>query len=916
MRTILGIPGVLFTISTASAQAIDIPYQSFTLDNGLKVLVHEDHSDAVVAVYVSYHVGSGREELGKSGFAHLFEHMLFQGSENVGDDMHFKYVSEAGGTLNGTTNTDRTVYFETLPSNQLEVALWLESDRMGFLLPALTQKSLDNQIDVVKNERRQNYENRPYGQDSGALAAALYPKDHPYSWLTIGSHEDLASASLDDVKAFFSLWYAPNNATLVVAGDVNPKEVRQLVERYFGPIPRGKAVDRPAPRPVKLDAVKRLVREDRVRLPQLTFRWPTVAMNSDDEAALDTLAEILAGNKSSALTKALTIDEQLTSSVRVGSDQMELAGTFEITLRAQPGVSLDVVEARMQKVLADLARDGVDPAALERQKQRFSSDFVRRLETVSARASLLADSYTLRGSPDAYRENYRRRMAVTPADVSRVLKQYVYGRPAVGLSTVPNGKRELAAKETPFPPPIAEEIVAVTRSLKPSPGRTPPFRAPVVWHEQTDKGVPIAGVVWNERPLSTLTVAVPAGRTRESFEKLGLSSLVASMLQQGTADLDAVAWARELDRLGANVQSNAGDDEISITLTCLDTQFPEAVKLFTDVITRPRFDPADFARLKKDRTTAIEARGDQIRLVAGEVFNRLLYGDKAILGRSPLGTKASVASLTLDDVKAFWRTYGVPGGARIAYVGSLDGAAVKRALAPLSGAWTGTAPAAPARVAPPAIAKTQIYLVDKPAAAQSEIRIGHMGPSTRDPEFYALSLVNWPLGGSFSSRVNMNLREDKGYTYGARTAFEGGSEPAPFVASAGVKTDVTAESVAEFMKELKKIVEGVSADELAFTKEALGMGARRQYESTSALVGLLDNVMQYGFPDDYPSKRLAELDAATVERLNGLAKQWIHPEAMVILVVGDKAKVGAKLAELGYGPVIELDVDGERAGGN
>ncbi len=916
MRTIPGIIGVLCTILLASAQSIDIPHQSFALDNGLEVVVHEDHSDAIVAVYVSYHVGSGREVLGKSGFAHLFEHMLFQGSQNVGDDMHFKYVSEAGGTLNGTTNTDRTVYFETLPSNQLEVALWLEADRMGFLLPALTKKSLENQIDVVKNERRQNYENRPYGQDPGAIVSALYPHDHPYSWLTIGSHEDLTSASLEDVKGFFSRWYGPNNATLVVAGDVDPAEVRVLAERYFGAIPRGPAVDRPAPRPVRLDLVKRLVREDRVRLPQLTFVWPTVAAGSDDEAALDTLAEILGANKAAALTKVLTIDEQLASSVQVSSDTQELAGTFEITLRAQPGVSLDALEAKLQQVLAALARDGVDPAAVERVKQRYSSDFVRRLETVSSRASLLASSATLRGRPDAYAEVYQRRMAVAPADVSRVLKQFVYGRPAVALSTVPNGKTEMAAKDSPFPAPIAKETVAIDRSHKPVSGRTPPFRAPVVWHETTDNHVPIAGVRWNERPLSTLSVAVSAGRTRESFDKLGLSSLAASMLQQGTASLDAVGWVRELDRLGATIQTSASDDEISVTLTCLDAQFAEGVKLLVDVITKPRFDPADFARLKKERTTALETRPDQIRAVAGDVFNRLLYGDRSVLGRSSMGTKASIASLTLDDVKSYWRTYGVPGGARVAYVGSLDGAAVKSALAPLSAAWTGAAVPTNADAAAPVIDKTRVYLVDRPGAAQSEIRIGHMGPSSRDADFYALSLVNWALGGSFSSRVNLNLREDKGYTYGARTTFEGGVSPAPFVASAGVKTDVTAESVVEFMRELDKIVTGVTADELAFTKDSLGMSARRQYEATGALVGLLDNVMKLGFPDDYPARRLAELDAASVDRLNALARKWIHPEAMVILVVGDKSKVGAKLAELGYGTPIELDTEGNRVAGN
>lgn len=909
-------------VPASFAQSIDVPYQSFTLDNGLKVVVHEDHSDAVVAVYVSYHVGSAREEAGKSGFAHLFEHMLFQGSQNVGDDMHFKYVTEAGGTLNGTTNTDRTVYFETLPSNQLEVALWLEADRMGFLLPALTKDTLANQIDVVKNERRQNYENRPYGQDPGAIVAALYPKDHPYSWLTIGSHEDLASASLDDVKKFFTRWYGPNNATLAIGGDVDPKEVRILVERYFGPIARGPAVDRPAPRPVSLDSVKRIVREDKVRLPQLTFSWPSAPAGSDDEAALDTLAQILTANKAAVLTRALTIDEQLAQSVNAGSDTQELAGTFDLTVRAQTGVSLDTLEERVHAVLAKLAREGVDPDALARAKQRYSADFVRRLETVSSRTSVLAESSTLDGRPDGYKDRYQRRMAVTAADVSRVLTRYVVGRPAVVLSTVPSGKLEMAAKDKPFPPPVEREIVAVDRSKKPAPARTPAFTAPTVWHERmANANLPVAGVRWNELPISTLSIAVPAGRTRETAKNLGLSSLVASMLQQGTSTLDALSYARELDRLGANIGVAAGDDEITLTMSCLDAQFPEAVRLFTDVIASPRFDANDFARLKKERTTALETRGDQIRAVAGDVFNRLLYGDESILGRPSIGTKSSVAAMTLDDVKTFWSTYGLPGGSRISYVGSLDGKSVTKALEPLASRWRGEAPPPPARTAPPAISATRLYLVDKPGAAQSEIRIGHMGPSSKDKDFYALNVLNYTLGGAFTSRINLNLREDKGYTYGARSNFEGGLHGGPFAASGAVKTDVTAESVVEFMRELNGIRSGVTADELAFTRDALGLGARRQYESTAALAGLVDNVTKFGWSDDYPAQRLAELDAMTVDRLNALAKQWIHPEAMIILVVGDKAKIASKLEELpalkalGYGAPIELDTEGNRIAG-
>jgi zinc protease len=900
---------------TASAQSIDVPYTTFTLDNGLKVIVHEDHSDAVVAIYVSYHVGSGREELGKSGFAHLFEHMLFQGSEHVGDDMHFKYVSEAGGTLNGTTNTDRTVYFETLPANQLEVALWLEADRMGFLLPAITQATLDNQIDVVKNERRQNYENRPYGQGEGAIVAALYPKGHPYSWLTIGSHEDLTSASIDDVKGFFTRWYGPNNATLAIGGDVKLAEVRTLVERWFGPIPRGPVVDDPSPRPVKLDAVKRIAVEDRVKLPQLEMVWPSVPMGADDEAALDALAEILTENKGSALMKPLMMDEQLASSVRASSDTQELAGTFDITVRAQKGVSLDTLEERMQKVLADIAKNGIDPDALQRAKTRYASGFVRRLETVSTRTAMLANANTLDGRPDAYKDTYERRMAVTPADVQRVLRHYVLGRPAVVLSTVPKGMPEMAAKDKPFPPPIEDEIVAVDRTTKPGTGRTPPFHQPDVWHA-TAGGLPVAGVKWTELPMSTLSIAIPAGRTRETPANLGISSFTASMLEQGTQSLDAIAYADELDRLGAFIRVGAGDDELTISVSALDAQFPDAIRLMTDVILHPRFDPADFERLKKERTTAIETRSDQIRVIAGDVFDRLIYGDDASAGRPSLGTKDTVAALSLDGVKSFWKSFGVPSGARMSYVGALDGAALSKALEPLTSAWKGGAPPPPQQPKAPAIAKTRLYLVDKPGAAQSEIRIGHIGPSSKDREFYALSVVDYPLGGAFSSRINMNLREKHGYTYGARSSFQGGLEPGEFVASAGVKTDVTAESVTELMNELRAIGEGVKPEELAFTKDALSMSARRQYEATGALIGMVDNASKFGWPDDYPKQRLAELDAMTTERFKELAQKWIHPDAMVILVVGDKSKVGEKLAKLGYGEPIELDVDGNPVSGS
>jgi zinc protease len=906
---------VLSLLASAPQTEVAIPHQKFVLGNGLEVVIHEDHSDPVVAVYLYYHVGSGRETPGRSGFAHLFEHMLFQGSEHVGDDQHFKLVSEAGGTLNGSTTTDRTNYYEVLPSNQLELALWLESDRMGYLLPAVTQAKLDNQRDVVKNERRQNYENRPYGQSEQVICSALYPPDHPYSWLTIGTHEDLTAASLEDVKSFFARWYGPNNATLAIGGDVDTKAAIAMVEKYFGSIPRGPSVDVPKPRPAELAGSRRIVTEDKVKLPQLDLVWPAVPQFSADDAALDLLASMLANNDSSVLRKALTIDAELASSVSAANESEELAGKFSITVRANPKVTLDALEKEVDRLLTELADKGVDPDHVQRAKTRYEAGFVRRLETVQSRTSALANYNVFLGAPDYYRTDLARHLAVSADDVRRVLRQYLVGKPRIAVSIVPKGKTELAASGSSADhawqaPPARPEP---DRAKKPAPNGTATFRSPAVWHGELENGVRVVGTRWSELPLSTLTLSVPAGQAYDTMPKLGLSSLTAEMLEQGTKKLSVVGLAEALDALGASINVRADDDELRLSVSALDQHLPAAMALLADMVLTPRFAPEDFERLKKERLVAIDTRGDQIRAVAGDAYRRLLWGD-TVLGAPGSGTRDTVSKLSLADVQEFWRTHAVPAGSRIVYVGGQDAAGVQKLCAPLVAGWkkdlSRGAPPRP-EFTPVVPTATRLYLIDKPEAAQSEIRIGHPGVRSSDPSFYPLTVLNYALGGAFSSRINLNLREDKGYTYGARTSFEGGTVPGPFTASAGVKTEVTAPSVVEFMKELVKIQSGITEAELASTKDALLQSATRQYESTRALAELLDNVGKYGWPDDYVDRRLAQLKGLTVPELAKLASSSIHPDRMVILVVGDKAKIAGDLAGLGYGEPVELDLEGK-----
>ncbi|HVS17881.1 MAG TPA: pitrilysin family protein [Planctomycetota bacterium] len=910
----LVLTALLAMTPTQTQGDLHVPFFKTTLENGLEVVIHEDHTDPVVAVYLSYHVGSGREESGRSGFAHLFEHMLFQGSAHVGDDQHFKYVSEAGGNLNGTTNRDRTLYYETLPANQLELALWLEADRMGFLLPAVTQEKLDNQRDVVRNERRQNYENRPYGQGAGAIAAAMFPPGHPYSWLTIGSHADLEAASLEDVHAFFRRWYGPNNATLAIGGDIEREAALALVQKYFGPIARGPQVAAPRPQPARLEAEVRLVLEDQVQLPQLDLAWPGTTHYSGDDAALDMLARVLSASKSSVLDRALTVERQLASRVSASNGSGELAGTFEITVRAAPGVDLDTLEHEVRRLLAELDRKGVDPAVLARLKTDYEASFVRRLETVAAKTSALAQYNTFLGDPAGFQRELDARLSVTADEVLSVLRRYVLGKPCVVLSTVPAGRRALAASGR-TPAQIAAEA-SFDRAQPPAAGPRPNFASPVLWTLDLGKGLRVTGTPLSELPLTSISIALPAGRLAERPEQLGLSSLTAQMMDEGTTELDTLALADALEGLGAGLNVRSDDDELTVSLTVLDKHLEAALELAADVLLEPRFAPEDFERLVLQRLSAIDTRGDNIRGVTGTVWDRLMYGSDTVLGLPSAGTRASVEALSVEDVRAFHARAIAAGGARISVVSSRDEAGVRAALAGLAARWPAGGRPVEASVSLGAFGEddprsgVQLFLVDKPGAAQSEIRIGHMGVSSLDPDHWPLTVLNYVLGGAFSSRVNMNLREDKGYTYGARTSFGGGLRPAPFTASAGVKSDVTAESVAEFLKELRAIRDGVTAEELAFAKSALTQQQLPRYESSRARLGWVDTISTYGWPADFVERQLAELDELTEERMRELAREYVHPDAVTILVVGDKSVVLEGLEGLGLGPVTELDIDG------
>jgi len=910
---------------TRKGSELVIPYEKYVLPNGLTVVVHEDHSDPIVYVDVTYHVGSAREQEGRSGFAHFFEHMMFQGSEHVGDEQHFKIVTEAGGTLNGSTTTDRTNYWEVLPSNQLETALWLESDRMGFLLDSVTQKKFEVQRETVKNERGQNYDNRPYGVAQERTNAALYPPNHPYSWLTIGYIEDLNRVDVNDLKKFFLRWYGPNNATLTVSGDVKTADVLKYAEKYFGSIPRGADVKEQKIAPVALDKDRYISYEDNIRLPQLTFTYPTVPSYHPDEAPLDVLADILAGNKSSVFYKNF-VKSQMAQSAQIYHSVPELAGTFIINVRTTQDKNLAQMDSLVRYSLKEFEKRGVTDDDLQKFKASFEAQMINSLTSVQGKGAMLAANQTFTGNPNQLVKDMERYSKVTKADVMRVYNQYIKDKHAVILSIYPKGKQSLVAKADNYTPPVrntnavegAEYKSLVynkakdnfDRNKKPMTSGNPVIIPPDYWTEKFANEMKVIGAKTTEIPSVSVQVNIEAGHRFEDIHKAGIASLMASLMNEGTAKYTAEEVGEKLDRLGSSISVSAGNENIVLYVSSLSKNLDSTLAIAEEILLHPRFDKADFDRVKAQRLEAIASQATQATTIAGNVFAKLLYGPDNNMGISSLGTKETVSGITLEDVKAYYANNVSPHISSLVVVGDIEKDAALNKLAFLK-KWEGKKVVRAAEPAAPAIAKTKLYLVNKEKAPQSEIRIGYMAlPFDATGDYYKSTLANYVLGGAFNSRINLNLRELHGYTYGARSGFSGTKFAGPYTASAGVRGNATDSSVVEFIKEIKRYAEsGITKEELEFTKSSIGQSEALKYETPQQKAGFMARILEYDLGKDFVEKQNAILKNITAEEINAIAKKRLPYNNMVILVVGDKAKIYDGLVKLGY-EVVELDTDG------
>ncbi len=850
---------------------IAIPYAKYVMDNGLTVILHEDHSDPIVHVDVTYHVGSNREQLGRSGFAHLFEHMMFEGSKNVADEEHDKIITDAGGTRNGTTNTDRTNYFETLPSNYLETALWLEADRMGLLLDAIDQEKFEIQRETVKNERGFRIDNVPYGKISETLDKALYPEGHPYSWPIIGWMEDLDAAEVADLKRFFLRWYGPNNAALTIGGDIDPLETLEMVWKYFGSIPKGPAVENLPKQPASLDADRYVTLEDNIHLPAIAFVIPTVYANHDDEPALDTAAQILGGGAASLLYQRLVqTGRAVQASVSHPCRELACAMYFIVIQNPNSGETLTEMEAAIRDTIAEFANREVSEDDLRKFKAQYESSRIFGLQSVSGKVSTLASFQTYQGTPAGIREEIEDYLDVEAEDVRRVFNEYINGSPSVVLSIVPNGATQLAAAEPNYEAPdrsipesfgdedaelpIRPVIDDFDRSQKPVAGASPTVELPAIWDTRLANGVRLLAVPNEETPTITIRALFNFGPRDEPAGKAGLTALTTALMEESTGDLSTAEFSEELERIGAQLRVATGRYETVITLNVLSKHLDKGIQLMLDRMLMPAFTQGDFDRVKEQTIEIIMHGRKSPQGIANRATNTALYGPLHPLSLPSIGLLQTVETITLEDVKAWYQTH-IPYRLNGLLVStSLPQEDIAKALQGFAGLEISASIREPLKDLA-RIEGRQIYLVNLPGAAQSSVRATHHSVKYDAlGDFQKARLANFILGGTSASRINLNLREDKGYTYGAFSSFHGGAETGSFIFSSEVNKDTTAAAITELLKELETYkAEGMNEEEFEFMRNAIGQSEARQYETPGAKLGLLGNIMRYDLPLNYRS---------------------------------------------------------------
>lgn len=901
----------------------EIKYVKYTLPNGLTVITHEDHQLPLVAVDLWYHVGPLNERPGRTGFAHLFEHMMFEGSEHVGEKAHIRIVQGAGATdVNGTTDFDRTNYFETMPSNQLELALWLESDRMGFLMEGLNRELLINQKDVVRNERRQG-EGRPYYVAQEQMFHLLFPKEHPYYGEVIGSHADIESARIADVRDFHQMYYTPNNASIAIAGDFDPVKLKALLTKYFGPIPKGPPVAPVTAVTPPITAQRRATVTDTVQLPQLTVAWLTPPMFTPESYSVDTAIHAFGGGKAGRLQEALVYKAQTAQNVNCNSGGLKLIGIASCTITAKPGVKLEDLEATFWTELAKLQQEGPTADEVASAKALSLTDTISGLQRLGGFGGVadmldLYNQYT--GDPGFLPKDVAMTDAVTQATAKAAAVKYLSKDAAVVVYCVP-GKKVL--DDVPRSPadtdanvklvnPYAADFEASQewRKNTPAPGPAPMLHLPVPLEFTLDNGLKVLLVENHALPVLSAEIVSRAGGVNDPGAKSGLATLTAEVMSDGTVSRDLTKLATDEEKIGTHIDTSAGMDSGTLSINMLTSHLAEGMNLLADVAEHPGFRSDDVDRRRKQRLVRIAQETDNVQSMAARAGPKLVFGDEPY-GRTGTGTPESVGSITQADLSAFYASHFGPGDSALVLAGDVTRAQAESLARQYFGKWTGTTEAATAIPPAPAPQPTHVVIVDKPGAPQSALQAYGIGVPANSPDADTLTVMNYTLGASFNSRINMNLREVHGYTYGARSAFMQYRDGGLFQAGGLVRTDVTAPAAKELMGELRKFVTKPSnADELAAAKEASVRSLPGRFETTSSVVKAIDSIFLYDRPLDYYANLPMKYQAVTEADIARVAQAYLHPDQLVIVTAGDRAKIEPTLKDAGLGPVEVRDISG------
>lgn len=910
---------------------LTIEFEKYELENGLQVVLHQDKSDPIVSLAIQYGVGSNREKTGRTGFAHLFEHMLFQESENVPQDQFFKKIQDLGGTLNGGTWKDGTIYYEVVPNNALETIMWLESDRMGFLINTVTESAFYNQQEVVQNEKRQRVDNNPYGHTNWVLDKAIYPESHPYNWQVIGELVDLQNATIEDVKEFYDKYYGPNNATLVIAGDFDTKEAKAMIEKYFGEIKRRQEVKPLKPVRVTLSETKRLYHEDNfARAAQLNMVWPTLEQYTDDAYALNFLGQLLSNGKKAPMYKVLVQDKKLTSRASAYNNSQELAGEFHISITANGNNNLADVESAVFESFKKFEEESFTDQDVERIKAGLETNFYNSISSVLGKSFQLAQYNVFAGDPGFITEDIENIKKVTKKDIIRVYNKYIKDKPYVITSFVPKGKLELAAnnsKKAAIVEEVIKENVDVKiadknnkvektpskfdRSVAPKAGKSPKLNIPDSWSVTLENDMKVLGIKQTEIPVVNFSIVIDGGHLLDSFEKNGVANLMTDIMMEGTANKTPLQLEEEIALLGASINMVTGNEAITIRGNTLVRNFDKTMKLVEEILLEPRWDEEELQRIKTSTINSVKRSAANPNFVARNVANKLLYGDKHIFAYPISGTEESIEAITMDDLKAFYKKNFSPSVSKFHIVGNIDQETVTATLASLEKKWKSKEVTIPTFEMNPDRNKSSLYFVDIPNAKQSVINIGYLSMARTDPDYFAATVMNYKLGGSFSGNVNLILREEKGYTYGAFTGFSGTKVRGTFTASSSVRTNTTFESVNIFRDEINKYKNGISQEDLDFTKNALIKSNARRFETQGALLGMLQNISNYNLSPDYIANEEDIIRTMTLEQHKALANKYLDASKMGYLVVGDAATQFAKFKNAGFDEVILLDKEGK-----